>query len=374
MSAPIELVGLSKWFGKTRAVDDVSLRIEGGGLFFLLGPSGCGKTTLLRLIAGFMEPTSGSIRFGARDVTRLAPNKRNAGMVFQSYALWPHMTVRENVEFGLKARKVARAERRARADKALDAVQMLDKSERKPTQLSGGQQQRVALARALVVEPDVLLLDEPLSNLDAKLRNELREEIRRICRATDVTAVYVTHDQKEALSMADGMAVMAAGKIVQVGAPRALYERPKDRFVADFLGATNFFEGTIAERSGASVVVSTPVGPLRAASASGPHSPTPGAPTPLPASGRVHCMVRPECVRLLDAGAPTDVANMFQAKHLETIYLGEMAQHWLEAIPSNGQTTAQKLRVFEMNPRRAYAPGERVAVAIDPSEVVLLAD
>ena len=210
MSTPIQLTGLSKWFGKTRAVDDVSLTIEGGKLFFLLGPSGCGKTTLLRLVAGFMEPNSGTIRFGARDVTKLAPNKRNACMVFQSYALWPHMSVRDNVEFGLKARKVDRASRKKRVDRALDAVQMLDKADRKPTQLSGGQQQRVALARALVVEPDVLLLDEPLSNLDAKLRNELREEIRRICRATDVTAVYVTHDQKEALSMADGMAVMSA--------------------------------------------------------------------------------------------------------------------------------------------------------------------
>lgn len=363
MSTPIELVGLSKWFGKTRAVDDVSLTIEGGKLFFLLGPSGCGKTTLLRLIAGFMEPTKGSIRFGARDVTRLPPNKRNAGMVFQSYALWPHMSVHENVEFGLKSRKVPRVERRARVDRALDAVQMLDKAERKPTQLSGGQQQRVALARALVVEPDVLLLDEPLSNLDAKLRNELREEIRRICRATDVTAVYVTHDQKEALSMADGMAVMSSGKIMQVGGPRELYERPRDRFVADFMGATNMFEGTIAERNGSGVVVRTGVGALRVAASGNP-----------PTTGVVHCMVRPESVRLVEAGASENGHNILQTKHLETIYLGEMAQHWLEARSPSGDSPAQKLRVFEMNPRRAYTPGESVSVAIDPREVVLLSE
>ncbi len=365
MSTPIQLNGLSKWFGKTRAVDDVSLTIEGGKLFFLLGPSGCGKTTLLRLIAGFMEPRSGTIRFGDRDVTRLAPNKRNAGMVFQSYALWPHMSVRDNVEFGLKARKVDRASRKKRVDRALDAVQMLDKAERKPTQLSGGQQQRVALARALVVEPDVLLLDEPLSNLDAKLRNELREEIRRICRATDVTAVYVTHDQKEALSMADGMAVMSAGRIMQIGGPRELYERPRDRFVADFLGPTNFFEGTIAERNGSGVVVKTGVGPLKAASGEG-DSPT--------ASGPVHCLVRPESMRLLhdDNAAPSH--NILQTKHLETIYLGEMAQHWLETRSLQGDAPAQKVRVFEMNPRRTYTPGESVRVAIDPREVVLLRD
>jgi iron(III) transport system ATP-binding protein len=367
MSTPIELAGLSKWFGKTRAVDDVSLTIEGGKLFFLLGPSGCGKTTLLRLIAGFMEPKAGKIRFGARDVTRLAPNKRNAGMVFQSYALWPHMSVRDNVEFGLKARKVERAERKKRVDRALDAVQMLDKAERKPTQLSGGQQQRVALARALVVEPDVLLLDEPLSNLDAKLRNELREEIRRICRATDVTAVYVTHDQKEALSMADGMAVMSAGKIMQVGGPRELYERPRDRFVADFLGPTNFFEGTITERNGSGVTVTTGVGPLRASSAAEP--PTAGPPT-----GVVHCLVRPESMRLVGGDEVVNGHNILQTKHLETIYLGEMAQHWLEARSLHGGAPAQKVRVFEMNPRRTYTPGEAVRVAIDPREVVLLRD
>jgi iron(III) transport system ATP-binding protein len=367
MSTPIELVGLSKWFGKTRAVDEVSLTIEGGKLFFLLGPSGCGKTTLLRLIAGFMEPTGGSIKFGDRDVTRLPPNKRNAGMVFQSYALWPHMSVRENVEFGLKSRKVPRAERKARVDRALDAVQMLDKAERKPTQLSGGQQQRVALARALVVEPDVLLLDEPLSNLDAKLRNELREEIRRICRATDVTAVYVTHDQKEALSMADGMAVMSAGKIMQVGGPRELYERPRDRFVADFMGATNLIEGTIAERNGSGVVVKTGVGAMRVAASVAGDSPT-------ASSGPVHCMVRPESVRLVESGAAQNGHNILRTKHLETIYLGEMAQHWLEARSTNGDAPAQKLRVFEMNPRRAYTPGEVVTVAIDPREIVLLKD
>ena len=362
-------MGLTKRFGTTVAVDDVSLTIGRGQLFFLLGPSGCGKTTLLRLIAGFIEPSAGSIRFGERDVTRLPPNKRNAGMVFQSYALWPHMTVWDNVEFGLKARKVPKEDRARRVKHALDAVQMGDKAERRPAQLSGGQQQRVALARALVVEPDVLLLDEPLSNLDAKLRHELRDEIRRICRATNVTAVYVTHDQKEALSMADSMAVMSGGRIMQVGAPRELYERPRDRFVADFLGPTNFFEGSVAERSNGRVTVTTEIGALAASETNGD-----GAP---PTSGKLTCLIRPESMNLRPGseGVPSgfDGHNTLSGKHLETIYLGEMAQHWVELKP-NGDRAARRVKLFEMNPRHAYAPGDAVSITIDPREVVLLRD
>ena len=243
----ITLKGLTKRFGSTTAVDGVSLTIESGELFFLLGPSGCGKTTLLRMIAGFIEPTSGSVRFADRDVTLLPPNRRNTGMVFQSYALWPHMTVEENVAYGLNVRKVPATERNDRVMAALKSVHMDEYARRKPNQLSGGQQQRIALARALVIQPTVLLLDEPLSNLDAKLRLEMRWEIRRICSETKITTVYVTHDQKEALSMADNMAVLRAGKIAQIGPPRLLYERPNSRFVADFLGETNFLPAVITE-------------------------------------------------------------------------------------------------------------------------------
>jgi iron(III) transport system ATP-binding protein len=226
---------ITKRFGDTVAVDDVSLDIASGELFFLLGPSGCGKSTLLRLIAGLHSPSSGRILFDDRDVTSLGTEKRNAVMVFQSYALWPHMTVAENVRFGLKVRGASRAQQNARIDEILRLVQMHDYAQRKPNQLSGGQQQRVALARALAVKPDCLLLDEPLSNLDAKLRHEMRGEIRRICKTTGVTTIYVTHDQKEALSIADRIAVMNAGKIAQVGTPREIYHQPIDAFVADFL-------------------------------------------------------------------------------------------------------------------------------------------
>ncbi|MBN8645680.1 MAG: ABC transporter ATP-binding protein, partial [Planctomycetes bacterium] len=277
MSTTITISELSKHYkaflgsGVTRAVDRVSLTINAGDLFFLLGPSGCGKTTLLRMIAGFIDPTSGSIRFNGQDVTHTPPAKRNTGMVFQSYALWPHMSVLQNVEFGVKVRKVPRDERAARAMEALKSVRMDPYAQRKPNQLSGGQQQRVALARALVVRPSVLLLDEPLSNLDAKLRLEMRHEIRRICKETGITTVYVTHDQKEALSMADGIAVLDMGVIAQTGTPKGLYDRPGSRFVADFLGETNFIEATVEGVEGSGGMDGGPGGGrARLASGAGP--------------------------------------------------------------------------------------------------------
>jgi iron(III) transport system ATP-binding protein len=252
----------------TTAVDRVSLAIEPGELFFLLGPSGCGKTTLLRMIAGFIEPTQGKILFDAgsgsppTDVTFMPAEKRDTGMVFQSYALWPHMTVAQNVAFGLEVRGIAKDERESRVREALAQVRMQEYAARKPNQLSGGQQQRVALARAIVVKPRVLLLDEPLSNLDARLRVELRAEIRRICKASGITTVYVTHDQKEALSMADRIAIMRAGKLEQLGTPLDLYHRPESRFVAEFLGETNILSGKVLGLDAQSVRIATPVGEL----------------------------------------------------------------------------------------------------------------
>ncbi|MET7423129.1 ABC transporter ATP-binding protein [Dactylosporangium sp. NPDC005555] len=238
----VELESVSKRFAKSdeaAAVDDVNLTIGAGEFFTLLGPSGCGKTTTLRMVAGFYFPTLGHIRFGGQDVTRLAPNKRDTGMVFQNYALFPHMTVAQNVAYGLKVRKVSGADRGRRVAEALAQVDLDGYGSRRIEQLSGGQQQRVALARALVIRPRILLLDEPLSNLDAKLREETRTEIRRIQRDAGTTSIYVTHDQAEAMAMSDRIAVMQAGRVQQIGTPREVYHQPANAFVARFIGRSN---------------------------------------------------------------------------------------------------------------------------------------
>ena len=351
----------------TTAVDAVSLSIAAGELFFLLGPSGCGKTTLLRMIAGFIDPTSGRITFqragnDARDVTHLPPNKRNTGMVFQSYALWPHMTVAQNVAFGLNVRKVPVLERDRRVAEALDAVQMTKYAQRRPNQLSGGQQQRVALARALVIRPDVLLLDEPLSNLDAKLRIELRSEIRRICKEARVegdtahpgiTTIYVTHDQKEALSMADRVAIVNHGRIEQLGPPAELYRRPRTRFVAEFLGETNFIPAQAVEASGGRAGVVTPVGRLVSASVS-PNLTSETAPAVV--------SIRPEALRV---GTP-DGTNNLTGRILESTYLGETAQLVVELA---GGT---RVSVATLNPGLHATTGEPIALSVAPDDVVVL--
>ena len=242
----LEISGVSKRFGATVALDDVSLTINEHELFFLLGPSGCGKTTLLRCIAGLCRPDAGRVRFGGNDITDTPVDKRNMGMVFQNYSLWPHMTVFENVAYGLKMRNRAKDETESRAFKALAMVEMQGLKDRKPAALSGGQQQRIALARALVYEPPVVLLDEPLSNLDAKLRKEMRMEIRAIQKRLGVTMVYVTHDQEEASAMADRMALLDKGRIVQSGTPREIYRRPASAFAAQFFGQANLLACTVA--------------------------------------------------------------------------------------------------------------------------------
>ncbi|GGM23097.1 ABC transporter ATP-binding protein [Promicromonospora citrea] len=246
-----ELVGVTQRFGSFTAVDAVDLRIPRGRLTTLLGPSGCGKTTTLRMLAGYATPTSGRILIDGQDATRTPPEKRDLGMVFQSYALFPHLTVADNVAYGLTMRKVPAPERRRRAAEALELVGLGHLGDRRPKQLSGGQQQRVALARAVAVRPRLLLLDEPLSNLDARLRVQMRAEIRRIQSETGLTVVLVTHDQDEALEMSDEMVLMRAGKVVQSGAPRDVFPAPADRFVAEFLGYENFL--TLADGREAAV-------------------------------------------------------------------------------------------------------------------------
>ncbi|HLG47306.1 MAG TPA: ABC transporter ATP-binding protein [Reyranella sp.] len=260
--ARLDISGLSKRYGEFYAVRDVTLGIKDGEFVVLLGPSGCGKTTTLRMVAGFIEPTAGHVKLGGGDVTLLPPWKRNAGMVFQSYALFPHMTVAENVAFGLEMRKLAKTDIARRVDEALSLVRLAGYGARLPRQLSGGQQQRVALARALAIRPDVLLLDEPLSNLDAKLRQEVRVEIRELQRQLGLTTVMVTHDQEEALTMADRMVVMNEGAVCQVGSQRDLYERPADRFVAGFVGRSTFLEGEVEApgrfRTGGGLAIACP--------------------------------------------------------------------------------------------------------------------
>lgn len=243
--AYIEFSGVEKRYGNLPAVSGFDLEVEKGEMIALLGPSGCGKTTTLRMLAGFVPVSAGTIRVDGRDITREPPYRRNIGMVFQGYALFPHMTVARNVAFGLEMRGIPASEITARVIEALDRVRLRDFAERMPRQLSGGQQQRVALARAMAINPDVLLLDEPLSALDARLRHEVRAEIRQLQRATGLTTLMVTHDQDEALSMADRLVVMSKGSIEQIGSPADLYERPCNRFVADFMGRSNFLGGKL---------------------------------------------------------------------------------------------------------------------------------
>jgi iron(III) transport system ATP-binding protein len=351
----ITIEQLVKKFGDTVALNGISLRIEPGELFFLLGPSGCGKTTLLRNIAGFYIPDEGRILFGDEDVTALPPHKRNTGMMFQSYALWPHMTVAKNVAFGLEERRVPQAEIRQRVQTALESVQMGPYAERKIAQLSGGQQQRVALARALVIRPRCVLLDEPLSNLDARLRLEMRSEIRRVCKENGLTAIYVTHDQKEALSISDRMAVLEGGRIAQIGTPEQVYRRPQTRVVADFIGETNFLNGKIQSLDGAKALVETNEGLFEGFL---------GDPEWMPSAGdSVSLSIRPESWSLCSAPASM---NSVKGRIGESVYLGEVAQYQLQA-------SAHDLKVFELNPHiSARAQGQEFFALASVDDVVVL--
>ena len=356
MAVPIIIESLVKRFGNTEVLKGIDVRIGAGEIFFLLGPSGCGKTTLLRAIAGLNEPDGGRILAGDRDVTHLPPHKRDMGMVFQSYALWPHMTLFENVAFGLEMRGVKKADAAPRVMKALELVRLGNRAQSKPNELSGGQQQRVALARALVIEPQCLLLDEPLSNLDAKLRIEMRTEIRRICKEAGLTAIYVTHDQKEALSIADRVAVLESGRLLQTGAPDEVYLRPKNKFVAQFIGETTFVEGRVTALGDGFATVETEAGNWKACGGEG-----------LEKGQRVWLSVRPESVRL-HTEKMAGGENVFEGTLSGTVYLGETAQHDVELA---GGTV---LKTLEVRPRRMVRDGKREPVRfyVDPGDVRVL--
>jgi ABC-type Fe3+/spermidine/putrescine transport system ATPase subunit len=350
----IRAESITKTFGNVRALDGISLRIEPGELFFLLGASGCGKTTLLRCIAGLETPTSGTIHFGGHDVTKMPPHKREAAMVFQSYALWPHLTVGQNIAFGLEERRVPKPEIKRRVEEALEMVRLPGFGGRSIDQMSGGQQQRVSLARALVVKPECLLLDEPLSNLDARLRVEMRREIRRIVKENGLTAIYVTHDQEEALSMADRMAVLISGSIGQIGTPGEIYRNPRSAYVANFIGETNIVEGEVIETRSGFALVRTSAGPLAGRTTDPDWTPAPGE--------NVRVSIRPEAWRLHQENGDNPVAGQI----VERTYLGQRIQYSV-------QTPAGPQQVVEMNPHTIHEPGgETIMLHARHDDVVVL--
>jgi spermidine/putrescine ABC transporter ATP-binding subunit len=352
----VRFEGVEKSFGKDLAVRGIDLTVRPGEFVTLLGPSGCGKTTCLRMVAGFLAPSRGRIIIGGRDITALPPYRRNTGMVFQSYALFPHRTAAENIAFGLRVRHLPRAEREARVAEALRLVRLEDLADRYPAQLSGGQKQRVALARAVVIRPEVLLLDEPLAALDLKLREELQAEIKRIQSALKITTLFVTHDQGEALSMSDRVAVMRDGRIVQIDAPETLYERPNSRYVANFVGRTNLIEVTVREKLDSGLVRVQMCGGAKSLliAATSSH---------LTAAIGESCLLgtRPEHFYL--GGAHP---NVVEATARSITYLGSI--RYLDADGPGGESLTVQLRPGDPVPR----VGEAIVIAWRPEDCFLI--
>jgi ABC-type Fe3+/spermidine/putrescine transport system ATPase subunit len=353
----IRVAGVVKRFGAVTAVDRADLTVADGELFTLLGPSGCGKTTLLRLLAGFYRPDGGEIRFGDRVVSGLPPYARNIGMVFQNYALWPHMTVAQNVSYGLRLRKVPVPEVRSRLDEGLRKVNLTGLESRYPGQLSGGQQQRVALARALVLNPDILLLDEPLSNLDAKIRVQVRAEIRKLQQELGITTIYVTHDQEEALTLSDRIAVFNQGRVLQVGPPKDLYERPANRFVADFIGINNLIEGSVES-------VDAAARRMRVATAFGEFSTV--LDERLPAGARCIVCVRPE--NAVVDGAPAEGRNAVSGRIAFAAYLGNTLRYDVDL----GQGAVFKTDVGDPWHHKELPTGSEVRVSFPVTSTVAI--
>jgi spermidine/putrescine transport system ATP-binding protein len=357
-SAAVEIDQVSRRFATFQALDRVSLTIREGEFFSLLGPSGCGKTTLLRIIGGLDLPDSGTVRIGGVDASAMPAHKRPVNTVFQSYALFPHLSVRDNVAFGLRMKKVAAEEIATRVDEALAMVQIASFAESKPAQLSGGQKQRVALARALINRPKVLLLDEPLGALDLKLRKELQVELLALQRSVGITFIFVTHDQEEALVLSDRIAVMRAGRIEQLGEAETLYERPRNRFVSQFLGSCNLLEGEISGKEGDELRVSTAYGTMYVAAAG----------SSLPAGQRVTLAVRPEKVAIASPGEAG--TNKVPGTVEQLIYIGSET-HYILSTPGG------KLTAYVMN--SLLGPlgleiGDRVSAYLPSSALLVLED
>ncbi len=362
----VRLERVTKRFHDVTAVDDLTLQIDRGEFFSMLGPSGCGKTTTLRMIGGFEMPTAGRIFLGDADVTDLPPFKRDVNTVFQNYALFPHLNVFENVAFGLRRKKSDDAEIRRRVGEMLDLVELPGYEQRKPSQLSGGQQQRVALARALINHPRVLLLDEPLGALDLKLRKQMQIELKRIQTEVGITFIYVTHDQEEAMTMSDRIAVMRAGHIEQLGEPEALYERPRTSFVAGFLGVSNLLDGTVTARDPETATVRLRDGSVVRAPAGG-----------LDGDTEVRIGIRPEKLRLVAVGDEPDAAidsslNALAGTILDASYVGVSTQY---LVDTGG---GQRLTVYAQNletvgSREVLADGQRVRVTWKPQHTFVIA-
>ncbi len=354
--APLEhlrLRALSKSFGDVEAVRGIDLSVPRGEFLTLLGPSGCGKTTTLRMVAGFEDPTSGTIFLHGNDITNEPPNVRPINTVFQHYALFPHLSVEENVAFGLRMRGVGAAERRQRVAEALRAVALSGFERRRPRQLSGGEQQRVALARALVNRPEILLLDEPLGALDLKLRRQMQLELRALHREVGISFLYVTHDQEEALAMSDRVAVMNAGRIEQIGSPREIYEQPASRFVADFIGETNLLEGRVVGVDGERIQVGL-----------GPHT-LHALAERCPIGTQVALSIRPERWALAK-GTPRGEMNRFSGRVRESVYAGSVLR---QVVELEGGITVVTTRPGNLADEAA---GATVTLTVDPTDVVIL--
>lgn len=361
-SQPVRLDRVTKMFGDARAVDAVTINAEAGKLTTLLGPSGCGKTTTLRMIGGFYEPDGGEIRIGDRVVNDLPAHARSTRTVFQSYALFPHMTVFENVAFGLRATRTPRSSIKDRVQTALDLVGLTGLSQRSSGQLSGGQQQRVAFARALVTRPEVLLLDEPLSNLDAKLRVHMRSEIRKLQQDLGITTIYVTHDQEEAMSLSDHVVVMNDGQVEQQGPPHEIYEQPASQFVAGFIGTTNFVPGQVQEVSGTEVIVQALSRTIRIAPPEG---------RSLQKSQSVQLVIRPEHLRIGQAHSgdmPESAGANLQARVTGISYLGAAASY--ELLLPGGESVV----VHDPAPHGAalHTLGSEVTVQLDTDRIYII--